>query len=205
MGEESHHRQAVPALNRISLETSWLFRKIAAVVVSLWLGGIVMVSIGAPAAFQAAGEVARHPPAGLEQAWKKVDRDALRDLLRFEAGEANGRMFEAWGTLQVAYGAAALFLLLFFTSVGRLHLGLAAGLLAMALFQRFYLIPAITETGRIVRAAGGSASDLADRFRYLHLAFTAFETAAGLAGLALLVLLLRQRRRSGSRPGLQSI
>ncbi|MGQ9917441.1 MAG: hypothetical protein ACUVS7_08495 [Bryobacteraceae bacterium] len=183
-----------PALkySRITPEGSWLVRRICAVILGAWLGGILLVSLGAPAAFRADEVVLRHPPPAHAAMLKIMGPDGVRDLLRYHAGEANNQMFAVWGTMQVAYGAAVTLLLLFFTDVGRWRLSLAAGLLALALFQRLYLIPAIANASRQFRSGG--LGEAGRRFQMLHGSFAAFEVASALIGLTLLVLLLRRGR-----------
>ncbi|MEJ5368348.1 MAG: hypothetical protein WHT08_08530 [Bryobacteraceae bacterium] len=182
--------------SRISPEASWLVRRICAVIVGAWLGGILLVALGAPAVFRAGETVFRHPSPAHAEVLKRAGQDAVRDLLRYHAGEANNQMFALWGTMQVAYGAAVALALLFFTDVGRWRLSLAAAMLVLALFQKLYLIPAIISASRQFRSGG--IAEASRRFELLHSSFAAFEIALALIGLALLVLLLRgggSRRR----------
>lgn len=193
MLDESADQPAVK-YSRITPEGSWLARRICAVLLGAWLGGIVLVSLSAPAAFRAGEAVLRQPPPAHAALLKTVGQDALRDLLRYHAGEANNQIFALWGTVQVAYAVAVTLVLLFFTNVGRWRLSLAAALLALAFFQKLYLIPAIADASRQFRAGG--LADAGRRFQLLHGSFAAFEIASALIGLALLVLLLRRGRSS---------
>lgn len=183
-----------PALkySRITPEGSWLARRVCAVLLSAWLGGIAVVSLSAPATFDAGAVVLRHPSPAHVAMLRIVGPDAVRDLLRYHAGEANNQMFSVWGVMQVAYGAAVLLVLVFFTDVGVWRLVLAAAMLLLALFQQLYLIPAIADASRQFR--GGGLADAGRRFQMLHGSFAAFEIASALIGLALLVLLLRRGR-----------
>jgi len=183
--------------SRITPEASWFVRRVCAVLVSAWLGGILLVSLGAPAVFRAGEVVLRHPAPSLTRVMGKVPEDQMRDLLRYHAGEANNQVFALWGTLQVAYGAAVLLLLVFFSNVGKLRLGLAAAMLLLALLMKLLLIPAIAETSRLFRSSG--LADVGERFRLLHGAFAAFEIASAALGLALLWLLLGGSRSSSRR------
>jgi len=180
--------------SRITPEGSWLARRICAALLGSWLGGIALVSLTAPAAFRAGEAVLRHPPPAHAEVLKRAGQDAVRDLLRYHAGEANNQAFALWGTMQVAYAAAVTLVLLFFTDVGAWRLSLAAALLALALFQKLYLIPAIADASRQFRAGG--LAEAGRRFQLLHGSFAAFEMASALIGLALLVLLLRRGRSS---------
>ncbi len=182
--------------SRISAKEAWLGRRVCAVLLSAWLGGIALVALGAPAVFQASDVVLRQPLPAHAEIVKRAGLEPVRGLLRYHAGEANNQVFLLWGTMQIAYGAAVLFVLLFFTDAGRCRLGLAAALLALALFQKLYLIPAIADASRRFRAGG--LAEAGRRFQHLHGSFAAFELVSALLALALLVLLLRSRR-SGVR------
>jgi len=183
--------------SRITPEGSWLVRRVCAVLVSAWLGGIVLVSLGAPAVFRAGEVVLRHPAPPHASMLRQIPAEQMRDFLRYHAGEANNQMFAIWGTMQVVYGAALCVLLLFFTNVGKTRLGLAGAMLLLALFMKFYLIPAVAETSRLFRAGG--LADVGRRFQLLHGAFAAFEAASAILGLALLWLLLGGSRSAGRR------
>lgn len=196
MIEENSQPPAVQ-YSRITPEASWFVRRVCAALVSAWLGGIVLVSLAAPAVFRADDIVIRHPAPAHAELVKRLPEDQVRDLLRYHAGEANNQVFALWGTMQAAYGAALCVLLLFFSDVGRLRLGLAGAMLMLALLMKLFLIPAIAETSRLFRATG--LPDAGRRFQMLHGAFAAFEIALAVLGLALLWLLLGGSRSSGRR------
>lgn len=192
---EDSSGQPAAQYSRITPEGSWAARRICAVLLAAWMGGILLVSLSAPAVFGAGEVVLRHPLPAHREMLKRTGPEAVADLLRYHAGEANNQIFTLWGSMQVIYGAAVVLLLLFFTNVGKRRLILAASMLALALFQKLYLIPAIVDTSRRYRAGGWV--ETGRRFQFLHGSFAAFEIASALLGLALLVLLLRTR--SGSR------
>jgi len=192
---EDNSAQPAVQYSRITPEGSWVARRVCAVILAAWLGGILLVSLAAPAVFNAGEAVLRHPLPAHMDVLKRIGPDAMGDLLRYHAGEANNQIFLLWGSMQIVYGAAVVLLLLFFTNVGKWRLIVAASMLALALFQKLYLIPAIVDTSRRYRAGGWV--EAGRRFQFLHGSFAAFEIASALLGLALLVLLLRTR--GGSR------
>lgn len=198
---DDSNQTPVVTYSRITPEASWLVRRLCAVLVSAWLGGILLVSLGAPAVFRAGEVVLRHPAPPLAEFARSLPREQLGELLRYHAGEANNQVFALWGTLQVAYAAALVVLLLFFSDVGKLRLGLAAALLALALLMKLLLIPAIAETSRLFLSTG--LPDAGRRFQLLHGAFAAFEIASAVLGVALLGLLLAGSRVGGRRRGLR--
>jgi hypothetical protein len=186
----------------ISPEASWFVRRLVAVLVSAWLGGILMVALSAPAAFQSVDFSLKSPPPSMLKAVKLLGEPAVHEILRFQVGEANRLMFETWGTVQLILSAAAFILLLFFSTVRRTTLGVSLIMLATAALMKFLLIPRIVETGRTLHtSAPGSAAKAAESFRALHVGFSAFESAVAVLGVLLLALLLRNRRgsRSSSR------
>ncbi|MCX7604724.1 MAG: hypothetical protein N2036_11675 [Bryobacteraceae bacterium] len=189
-----------PQYSRITPEASWWIRRVCAVLISAWLGGVMLVSLAAPAVFEAGEIVIRHPAPAHAPILRSLPEDLIRDLLRYHAGEANNQVFALWGTLQVVYGAAVLLLLLFFSDVGKLRLGLAGAMLLLALLMKFFLIPAVAETSRLFRSTG--IPDAGRRFQMLHGAFAAFEIASAVLGLALLWLLLAGSRSSSRRRSL---
>jgi len=182
---------------RISRAEAWLARRVCAVLLAAWLGGIALVAMSAPAVFEADEVVLRHPLPPHAEILKKAGQEPVRDLLRYHAGEANNQVFSLWGTMQAAYAVAILLILLFFTDAGKWRLALAGSILALALFQKLYLIPAIANASRRFRA-GGLAEE-GRRFQLLHGSFAAFEIVSALLGLALLVLLLRSGRSHARR------
>ena len=87
----------------ISPEASWLVRRLVAVLVSAWLGGILMVALSAPAAFQSVDFSLKSPPPSMLKAVKLLGEPAVHEILRFQVGEANRLMFETWGTVQLSW------------------------------------------------------------------------------------------------------
>mgnify|MGYP000704715670 CR=1 FL=1 len=71
-------------------------------------------------------------PAWARRWLKRIGPDAMGDLLRYHAGEANNQIFTLWGSMQVVYGAAVVLVLLFFTNVGKWRMVLAASMLMLA-------------------------------------------------------------------------
>lgn len=165
-----------------------------------------MAALAAPAAFSSVDVTLKFRTPAVNQAIKALGEGGVHDLLRYQVGEANRQIFELWGTLQVIYGAVVFFLLLFFSHVRRLGLGVSLAMLLLSAGMKWLLIPTIVETGRTLHTARGAQAEAAARnFRALHTAFSTFEAAVAVLGVLLLVLLLRRRHsgrtsRRGSRP-----
>lgn len=189
-----------PAAGRrpIRDETASFVRRLSAIFLGAWLGAILMVALAAPAAFRSVDVTLKFRTPLVSQAIKALGEAGVHDLLRYQVGEANRQIFELWGTIQVIFGAVVFFLLLFFSHVRRLGLGVSLAMLLLSAAMDWLLIPTIVETGRKLHTAqGAQAQAAAQNFRALHTAFSTFEATVAVLGVLLLVLLLR--RRHGGR------
>jgi hypothetical protein len=187
-------------MNLVSPEASWRVRRFVAVLIGMWLGGILLVALAAPAAFRSVDSVMSMPPETVKKAMEKLGPTTLREILHYQVGEANRLLFEAWGTVQLVFGGLVFALLLFFTSTGRAALALAFSMFLLSGMMDLYLIPRITAIGREMRAYARLApTEALGRFQILHAGFTVFELVVALLGLVLVVILLRTRGGTAAR------
>lgn len=185
------------AHERVSQETSWLARRFAAILLGIWLGGILVVSVATPAAFLSVDEVLTTPSAATAKALKLLGPATVRELLFHQVGETNRALFHFWGWTQMILAATVFILLLFFTTVRRPVLGLSVGMLLMSVLMNVFLIPRIGAIGGEMRA--GTRLDpveALEKFRLLHMGFALFEVAVALLIVILVALLLRARSKS---------
>lgn len=189
------------AHDRISHSTSWLTRRFTAVVLSMWLGGILLVSLVAPASYRSVESTLASPPQDVVKAMKEIGPGPVRQIVQYQASEVSRVVLEWWGLVQLGMGATVFLLLLFGSTAGRPALALSLGMLLMGLLEELFLIPRISEIGQELQVANLTrAADLATKMRALHLGFTAFGLVVVLLGAILLGLLLRSRPGfSGSR------
>ncbi len=200
MANEQRIANHSAALNRITPESSSLTRRLAAIVISIWFGGILLVALAAPIAFRSVDKVLAAPPESVAKALKTLGPSLTREILRYQASESNRLLFDTWGWVQLGLAVAVVILLLFLSNVGRTSLGISLGMMLMAVLMNFLLIPRISEIGRQMQASMQTRpDDLVERFQLMHYGFTAFELAVVALGTILLVLLLRGRRGGGSR------
>ena len=186
------------ALNRIAPESSSLTRRIAAIIISIWFGGILVIALGAPSAFRSVDNVLTSPPESVAKAVKALGPSLTREILYYQVSEANRLLFDIWGWTQIALAVAIVILLLFLSNVDRIALGLSLGMMFMAVLMNFALIPRLSETARLMRVSTkGPTAELAEQFRLMHYGFTFFELTVVALGVMLLVLLLRGRRGMG--------
>lgn len=194
MANQARVKSSKTAHNRISHQTSWVTRRITAVLLSMWLGGILLALLVAPAQYRSVDSTMVSPPPHIARAMKLVGQTAMRDVLQYQALESSRVVLEWWGLMQVALGLSVFLLLLFMSTAGRPALGLSLGMLLMALLQEFFLIPRISQIGQDMRlTAQSQIAEVSAKLRALHLGFTAFEMTVVLVGAVLLGLLLRNR------------
>lgn len=197
-----HSRSSAVGFGPLSDEAASFIRRFAAILLGVWLGAILMVTVTAPAAFQSVDISLKFRTPPMTMAVKMLGEPEVYELLRYQVGEANRQMFEAFGLIQLVLAAVIFFLLLFFSHVRRLGLGLSLLMLLMSTGIHWLLIPTIVETGRLLHTSQSSQAQAAvQRFRALHTAFSTFEATVSMLAVLLLILLLRRRRggRSGNR------
>jgi hypothetical protein len=162
----------------------------------VWLGGALVVTVGAPQSFRAIDSVMLVPPPEAAKVIQNIGPVTTRLLLRYQIAEANRLLITLWGWIQLAMGVAVLLLVLFGTSSGRLAIGFALALLIVALVTNFILAPRLGDISRDLEFTPGATTQKdTDRFQLLHRGFAAFEAAAALLGAGLFITLLRSDRR----------
>ena len=180
--------------NQISRESSWLVRRLAATLIGIWFGGILLVALAAPASFRSVDAVLASPPPAVEKAVEQMGPRTVHDILYYQVSEANRQIFESWGWVQLALGGVIFLMLLFLSTVGKTQIGISLCMFLLSLLMQFVLIPRISELGRLMRrGAQMQPGQLEERFRLLHLGFTTFELTVVVLGTILLLLLLRSR------------
>ena len=133
---------------------------------------------------------------------QKIGMDRERPILRRNAGEENGFLFEDWETAELGVAVVLILLLLVGGKRSNAMLALAGLMLMIVAGQRFYLSPDITDLGR--QLAERTASDplnapLTARFWTAHGIYSGAEIAKLLLGFALAVLLALPRKRDSDR------
>ena len=130
----------------------------------------------------------------VETAKKVSDPDALRQLLRYFAGEVNRYLFEQWEWTELMLGILLLLVLLFCHSYQRVVLSLCVLMIAVVAVQRFKLTPAITALGRDLEFSVSASR----RFAAFHEVYGYVEIGKLAMGLVMAILLLI-RRSSGKK------
>ena len=114
------------------------YRRIAALVIGIWLGAGVFADIAVTQNFTTVDRFLATRTADTARASERV-------LLRRNAGEENNFLFANWEITELFIGAT---LILLVRRTGNLMPALAAAMLAIVAVQHFWLSPEITELGR---------------------------------------------------------
>jgi hypothetical protein len=175
------------------------FRRFACLLLGIWLGGLVMMTVVATQNFHTVDRILLEPSPGAAPELKTLGHDTARMLLRWQAGEQNRRLFEISETAQLAMGMAIIFVLLFGSTEGKYALTLGLLLLVLVIAQRFFLTPMMVSLGRLVDFVPPNVrSGERVKFQVLHMGYAGMEVSK--ACLLLLLagkLLVRTRRKSG--------
>jgi hypothetical protein len=182
-----------------------LARRILILLIGIWFGSMLVVVMGVPRSFTSVDHVMADPAPEASKAIREIGPIRARMFLRYQISEANRLLFSAWGWVQLMLGLTVFGVTLFGTKSGKLAIGLAAGMLFIALVTQFLLIPRLDQISRTTDFAPAMAtSPESDRFQVLHRGFAAFEVVVGILGAGLLGVLFqggeRHTRRSGGSP-----
>src|SRR5581483_2560344 len=115
------------------------FRRFACLLLGIWLGGILMMTVVATQNFRTVDRILLDAPQGAAHELRAMGYETARMLLRWEAGEQNRRLFEFSETAQILMGMAVLFVLLFGSTEGKYALAISLLLLVIVLIQRLLL------------------------------------------------------------------
>ena len=169
--------------------------RLAAFLVGMWLGGLLVVGLAIPAGFRAVDNILKDPDPQAGNLIQKLGSDEARILMRHTVSTGNREFFYLWGATQVGLSGILLAYLIFGTSTGRVSLTLAGLMFILALWMMLWLIPQVDKVSRGLdfdrTAAHGAAGET---FRALHQMFGGAELAVVLLALVLLVRFLRHTR-----------
>jgi hypothetical protein len=184
--------------------TAWLVRRLTAVWMAAWMGMILLVVLLTVVTLNSPAAMISAPPDGYSKAVKLAGEPLMRELLRFQAAQINSEMLAAWGSLQVGLSAVVFGVLLFFSTVGKVQLGVSLALLADSLLLKYLLIPNLYQLGRHMAAAEAAQrlASVNERYQMASLSFFVSQSVPLLLGSFLLVLLLRRSYASRRGGGL---
>ena len=124
------------------------FRRIAAVLLGIWLGAGIFADFAVTRNFQhVEGFLADPGSVSTSIEMNRIGRWKERIIIRRYVGELNNSIFETWEWMELLLGTAVLVVLF----IDRPNKWLLAGpvfMLAIVCAQRFYLTPQVVELGR---------------------------------------------------------
>lgn len=124
-------------------------RRLVCVLLGVWLSAIIVVTLAQQVNLRLADHLVTTPMMpGAHKAIQQFGRGPAAAMLHYQAGEANRTILEIWGVVEILLSAGVFTLLLFGTSVGRIHLSLAAVLILIATGLHLLVTPTIVGVGR---------------------------------------------------------
>lgn len=179
-------------------------RRLAALVLGLWLGCGIFMGWVATHNLTSVQQIISHPRKEFQAEVEQLGQDRVRSLLRFQAGELNRHYFRWWELVQIVVGFGLGLLLLFATNGNRLVMTLVTGMVAIVVVQHLTITPQILELGRgLDFLPPGEISKERAAFRNYHGFYSTLELVKLLAGLGLAARLLYSspsHRRKRSKP-----
>ena len=183
------------------------FRRLACVLLGVWLGGSALSALVIWQNRRSAEHLLVHPPPAALVFLKSAGREPAQEFLRYQAAESTRQYIETAEKLEMALALAVLLILLFGTHEGKLSILAALLMLAASLAQCFFITPEIAAHGRLLDFAGaGGGSSVRVRLHMLKGAWMAAEMGKLAVGLVLTGFLLTPpdgfRRPARGRCGL---
>ncbi len=170
-----------------------------------WLGAATFADVAVTQNFQTVDRFLRSPGSNVTALeLQQIGADRERPILRRNAGEENGFLFEGWETAELGIGAVVIGLLLAGGKRSGLVLSPAVLMLLIVAAQRFYLSPEVTGLGRRIAdlsAADPSGPQLNSRFWTAHGLYSGLEILKLLLGAFLAVVLVLPRKRDPEHGG----
>jgi len=178
--------------------TAWVVRRLAAVWVAAWMGMILLVialtivTLNSPETLQSA------PPEGYTQAAKLAGEPLVHELLRYHAAVISSEMLAVWGWIQLGFSALLFIVLLLFSAVGKIQLGISLAMAADSALLEFLLIPNMDQFSRRVTTTevAQRLAQLTSRYQLATTSFFVSQSVTVVLGCVLLVLLLRRSHAS---------
>src|ERR1039458_388059 len=172
-------------------------RRMACLLLGLWLGAGVLMAWVATQDLRSADRLAAHPDLAAALQLKSLGANRPLPFLRYLAAEQTRYNLETWGTVQLFVGSFFFFFLLFGTNQGKFSLTLALLMALIAFGQRLVLIPEILSRGRAMDFLAQIPVRQQTQLNVLHYAYSLSEAVKGGLGLILAgILIWRKGDRS---------
>lgn len=127
------------------------YRRLAALLVGVWLGAGILADVAVTQNFQTVDRFLEKPgSASASAALREIPRGRERFILRRNAAEENNWIFLNWERVELVLGAALFLVFLFGERTHKWLPVLSAALFLIVAGQHFGLTPLITDLGRRV-------------------------------------------------------
>ncbi len=165
----------------------------------MWLAGSFLMTWITVDSFNSAPRIIATHGADFSVRLKSMGREEARMLLAYPVRQQAGWWMEQWGDFEIALGAFLFVFLLLGTREGKVTLGLSLIPIAVAAFQRAFMLPQLLYLGAMMDFAAPNLV-VAERgqLEAVRLGFIGVASLEIFAGVVLgIVLIGRQHRRSG--------
>lgn len=172
-------------------------RRLATFLLGAWITGSLFMGFVAIQNFEGVNRVLEAPVEPAQRMIQILTYWPARSLLRYQASEFNRFYFERWEWTQIILGVALAITLLVGTRGNWIAVSVCLFMLLLVLFQRFFVMPEITWSGRALDF--DSESPLRGRFVRLHVIYSAVEITKMVLAFGLTTYLFAFRGRLHSR------
>ena len=169
------------------------FRRLAALLIGIWLGASILTDIAVTQNFQTVDRFLAAPgnPATSAEL-NQIGRPLERAILRRNAAEENNFLFTNWERSELALGSLLFLILVFGDRPRKLLMGLSLAMLVIVAAEHFLLTPPIVDLGRVIDELP-PASPVYKRFWMLHGAYSGLDILKMLLGAAFAFRLVVRR------------
>ncbi len=165
-------------------------RRMACLLLGLWMGAGVLMAWVATQNLRSVDRLAAHPDLAAALQLKSLGANQTLPLLRYLASEQTRNNLQTWGSVQLFVSSFFFFFLLFGTNQGKFSLALALLMALIAFSQRLFLIPEILSRGRAIDFVAQAPVYQQTQLDVLHYAYSLTEVVKGGLGLLLAGILI---------------
>jgi hypothetical protein len=169
-------------------------RRVGAFVIGAWLIGTLLVTFMSSQALLNVDRFFSNPPQQVSRELDEVGRDAMRQILRFQAAQYNRHILETWEIIQLGLGGALLATSFLTSHRSKIVLICTAIMMIMVAVMYFYLTPITNALGRSFDfLPAGAATQERESFNYYSVWYRVLEILKTLLGLIIAARLLFDR------------
>lgn len=170
------------------------YRRVAAILLGIWLGAGIFADLAVTQNFQTVDRFLADPGStGTSVELNRMGRAPARVMLRRNAGEENNFLFENWERAELMLGVVLLGTLFFGERPQKVMLAAGLAMWVLVLVQHFLLSPQVAEMGRSMADHAEDAA-LSRKFWLFHGIYSGLEILKVVVGFGLAVRLCMRRK-----------